>query len=335
MHPPRSILIIKPGSMGDVIHALPVASALHRAWPEAQITWIVDPRWRAILEGNPAIRNIHEFPRQEFRGIGGIIRALRWYCDLGALKADLVIDLQGLLRSGLMGRFTGSREMIGLSDAREGSRYLYSRIVRVNSDQHAVERYFSCLAALGIDDRGEKRFPIKTSKSHVKHLISERYIVIHPFSRGSGKELTSETARGIIAAFANKAKYKIILVGNGKVERDFEGMVENLAGRTTLSELIEVVAGAEFVVSTDSGPMHLAAALGVPVLGIHTWSDPRRVGPYGQETWIWQGGVIRRQDLAEAPLPVREFGLADARAVGEFVAAQVGGGAEAGPVFEG
>jgi lipopolysaccharide heptosyltransferase I len=335
MHPPRSILIIKPGSMGDVIHALPVASALHSAWPEAQITWIVDPRWRAILEGNPAIHRIHDFPRQEFRGGAGWIRALRWYSDLRGLKADLVIDLQGLLRSGLMGRFTGSGDIVGLSDAREGARYLYSRIVRINSDQHAVERYFSFLAALGIDDRGEKRFPIRTKKNDVKNFSAGRYIVFHPFSRGSGKELSGDATREIIAVFANKANCKIVLVGNGAVEGDVEGMVENLAGRTTLSELIEVVAGAEFVVSTDSGPMHLAAALGVPVLGIHTWSDPRRVGPYGRETWIWQGGVIRRQDLAKEPLPVREFGLGDAQAVGEFAAAQVGGVGEAGPVSEG
>jgi ADP-heptose:LPS heptosyltransferase len=95
-----------------------------------------------------------------------------------------------------------------------------------------------------------------------------------------------------------------------------------LLGKTSLLELISLLRGASFVVSVDSGPMHLAAALEVPLLSIHTWSDPRLVGPYSENAWIWQGGEIRRQNLDAAPLPERAFTSADAAAIGEFAAGQ-------------
>jgi ADP-heptose:LPS heptosyltransferase len=109
-------------------------------------------------------------------------------------------------------------------------------------------------------------------------------------------------------------------VGAGSSGEDF-GVVD-LLGKTNLLELISLLRGAKFVVSVDSGPMHLAAALEVPLLSIHTWSDPRLVGPYSETAWIWQGGEIRRQNLADAPLPERLFTEADAAAIGEFVGAQ-------------
>ena len=126
--------------MGDVIHALPVASAIHRAWPLTRITWILDPRWTELLEGNPAIAKIHPFPRQSFRGPSGLIRALRWYRGLRELKVDTVVDLQCLLRSGLMAYYSGARVVVGLGDAREGAGFFYSSLVPVRKDEHAVNR---------------------------------------------------------------------------------------------------------------------------------------------------------------------------------------------------
>ena len=96
----------------------------------------------------------------------------------------------------------------------------------------------------------------------------------------------------------------------------------DLLGKTSLPELLGLLRGAEFVLSVDSGPMHLAAALDVPLLSIHTWSNPRLVGPYSEKAWIWQGGEIRRQNLAAAPLPERPFTEADAAAIGEFAGDQ-------------
>jgi ADP-heptose:LPS heptosyltransferase len=96
-----------------------------------------------------------------------------------------------------------------------------------------------------------------------------------------------------------------------------------LSGKTSLAGLLGILRGACFVVSVDSGPMHLAAALGVPVLAIHTWSDPRLVGPYREDAWIWQGGEVRRQDLAHAPLPEKAFSVESALETARFVASQI------------
>jgi hypothetical protein len=98
----------------------------------------------------------------------------------------------------------------------------------------------------------------------------------------------------------------------------------DLCGKTSLDGLIGILRGARFVVSVDSGPMHLAAAVGTPLLGIHTWSDPRRVGPYSDDAWIWQGGEIRRQDLTRSPLAQRAFTSDSAAGVARFVAEQAG-----------
>lgn len=173
--------------MGDVIHALPVASAIHRAWPLTRITWILDPRWSALLDGNPAIAKIHPFPRQSFRGLGGAIRALRWYRSLRSLGTDAVLDLQCLLRSGLMAACSGARVVVGLGDAREGAGFFYSRSVPVKKDEHAVNRYLRVLPALGIAVPETLHWSIPHGHRPAGLAINEPYIVLHPFSRGEGK----------------------------------------------------------------------------------------------------------------------------------------------------
>jgi len=322
MHP-RSILLIKPGSMGDVIHALPVASAIHAAWPDSQITWIVDPRWSPLLKENPAIFQTLDFPRQSFFGITGKYRAVRWYCELKKLKPDLVIDLQGLLRSGLMAKASGAKEIIGLRDAREGSALFHTTSVDVVPNEHAVHRYLRCLRTIGIEIPEKIAFTFPNLKLSQPIDLEEKYIVIHPFARGKKKALDLETVYALFAEFALLANYQVILVGMGEPPAALGSSGLNLVGKTSLQELICLLRGACFVVSVDSGPMHLAAGLGVPLLGIHTWSDPRLVGPYREDAWIWQGGEIRRQDFQRPPLPERKFTADDARQVARFVAEQV------------
>ena len=320
MNPPRSILLIKPGSMGDVIHALPVAAALHEAWPQSKITWLIDPRWSPILAGNPAVAAVHHFPRESFRGLGGIVRAAKWSFELARLRPDLALDLQGLLRSGLTARLSLAKQTMGLSDAREGARFLYQRTARLGDVQHAVDRYLTCLPALGIAVPEKKTFPIAVPRELLTRSITDDYVVLHPFARGEAKSLGAAEIEALVTELSAKSGRTIVLVGFGPALGDFGGRVVNLVGQTQLGELIALIAKARFVISVDSGPMHLAAALGVPLLGIHTWSDPRRVGPYSTDAWIWQGGDIRRQDLAKAPLPESPFEVREAACVGGFVA---------------
>jgi len=150
---PSSLLFIKPGSMGDVIHALPVASSIHNAWPGTKITWIVDPRWEPLLRGNPAINRIHLFPRERFRGAGGFLRSISWYRSLRKLQPEMALDLQCLLRSGVMASCSGAKTVFGLDDAREGAGFFYTNKIRVRRDEHAVRRYLRSVPSLGIEPR--------------------------------------------------------------------------------------------------------------------------------------------------------------------------------------
>ncbi len=318
MRTPRSVLIVKPGSLGDIVHALPVANAIRSQSPSTRVSWIVDTRWLPILENHPAIHQLIPFPRESFRGPVGFLRFVRWMSELYSLAPDVAIDLQGLLRSGLMTACSNAQAVCGLSDAREFSRHFYHRVTPTQDQLHAVDRYIQTLATIGFQVPLKKDFSLFCDKLSSTHLTTTSYIVVHPFSRGDGKSLTAEQLHAFLAEFASSAH--VVLVGTGDFDARAYPNVTNLLRRTTLPELVRILRESLFVVSVDSGPMHLAAATGVPLLGIHTWSKPQKVGPYSDTAWIWQGGEIRRQNLSVPALPTREFTDSDARAVARFVA---------------
>ncbi len=315
---PESILLIKPGSMGDVIHALPVVEAIRQARPEARLTWIIDPRWAPLLEGNPGVAKQITFPRASFRGLGGLARALPWYASLRDIQPDLVLDLQGLLRSALMAKVSGGKSIYGLDDAREGAGWFYDQSAVTAQPEHAVLRYLRILPLAGVKVPETCRFPLPDG---IAPDMDAPYILLHPFARGAGKSLAPSQIHAFVAEFRQLTSLPVVIAGVGTTPDGLPDGVINLAGKTTLAELLGLLRGARFVVSVDSGPMHLAAALGCPLLGIHTWSDPRRVGPYSTEAWIWQGGEIRRQELGRSPLPEVTFTEDSAKEVARHIAA--------------
>ena len=309
--------------MGDVIHALPVVSAIHRTWPGTRLSWIVDPRWAPLLHGHPAIEKLHLFPREKFRGPAGFFRSIGWYRNLRELRPAIALDLQCLLRSGVMAACSRAGQMFGLDDAREGAGFFYHRKIAVRRDEHAVRRYLRSLSALGIDPATPWDWTLPVGEPCAALPPGGESVVLHPFSRGKGKSMDAASIRAFVEAFQSRSPLRVVVVGSGALETDLGGRVVDLLGKTSLLELIGVLRGARFVVSVDSGPMHLAAALGVPLLSIHTWSDPRLVGPYSEKAWIWQGGEIRQQVLEAKPKPARPLTAADAASLGEFVAGQV------------
>lgn len=292
MNTPRRILLVKPSSLGDVIHALPVVSAIHRHWPEAELRWLVQPAWRSLVETHPGVSGTVLFPREKFRGPAGWIRSLAWLRTLGDWKPDLAIDLQGLLRSALFARFSGAPRIIGLSDAREGARLLHGERVAVSAGDHAVQRYLSVLDALGIPRPDRAEFELPQGTLPARFSSRDPYVVLHPYARGAGKSLTPE----MIRAFAlGVAPGRVVIVGRGEAGDGLPDNVEDWSNRTDLLELTALLRGSSFVVSSDSGPMHLAAALHpAETLSIHLWSDPLKVGPCFPESLVWKNGRIGR-----------------------------------------
>lgn len=319
---PSRLLILKPSSLGDIIHTLPAATALRTRFPGARITWMVNPEWAPLLEGSPDIDDLLIFPRSEFRGPGGWMRFARWCADLKKnTSPDLILDFQGLLRTGLVARTFRGVPAFGLSDAREGSRLFHTTTVSVSPSAHAVERYLALAASLGAETPGAPVFRLPEGQVPDAALPSTPYVVLHPFSRGHRKSLSPEAA----LAFCRAVEQPVVLAGKGNVAFDSTpANIINLLDRTTLPELVWLLRQAAFVVSVDSGPMHLAAALNPHVLGIHSWSDPCRVGPYRPEAHVWKGGgfypaLDPASSLAKAALPSPE----DAASIARWVRARL------------
>ena len=290
MRTPRRILLVKPSSLGDVVHALPVVAAIRDHWPEAELRWLILPAWRSLVEGHPGVSGTILFPRDRFRGVPGWFRAIAWAGTLRDWKPDLAIDLQGLLRSALFCRISGAPRIIGLSDAREGARFLHSESVPVDKSGHAVRRYLSVLKALGMPGPVTPRFDLPQGRLPDGFDPSVPYLVLHPYARGRGKSLNARLIRAFLRGSEGR---RVIIAGRGEVTGGVPADAEDWSNRTELPELIALLRGASFVVSSDSGPMHLAAALHPErTLAVHLWSDPLKVGPFSGGSHVWKNGRL-------------------------------------------
>jgi ADP-heptose:LPS heptosyltransferase len=315
----KSILIIKPSSLGDVVHTLPAVAAIRDANPQAEITWVINPEWAPLLRGNRDIDHVHIFPRGEFRGLGAPRSLLPWLQKTRALRPDAAVDFQGLLRSALIGRISGARDFFGLSDAREGSRFFYKKIARVERRSHAVERYLKLAEITGATVHLPLRFPLPSGDPLPRFDAYPPFLLLHPFARGRGKSLTDRAVEVFCRACAPT---RVVVVGKSKLRIKPPENCIDLSNQTTLLQLIWLIRAARFVVSVDSGPMHIAAAISSNLVAIHTWTDPRRVGPYNAAAWIWRSGELRqmRDFPVDEKLPRgRRFRTDDVAAVTRLV----------------
>jgi ADP-heptose:LPS heptosyltransferase len=300
---PHRILVVKPSSLGDVVHTLPAVALLKHHWPNARLSWIVNPEWAPLLESNPYVDEVVTFPRQQFRGLWGVLRVPGWARELGRRDpVDLALDFQCLLRSALIARCCRKPggKIIGLSDGREGSKFFYDEIVDIRGKDHAVDRYLMLIEFLGIPiDRGTLEWPLPQGPRPEADL-PERFVLLHPFSRGEGKSLTREEVEEFCRAMS---PYPVILAGKSQESVPPAVNAINLLNRTTLAELIWLIRHAAYVVSVDSGPMHIAAALTSRLVSIHTWSDPLKVGPYNEGASVLNEGEIRTMRAVRAGEP--------------------------------
>jgi ADP-heptose:LPS heptosyltransferase len=283
---PARLLVLKPSSLGDIVHTLPAVAALRAKFPDAHLTWMVNPEWAPLLEGNPHLDETLIFPRADFRGLQGWLRFGRWRRALKQQNPpDLILDFQGLLRTALVARAFRGVPVYGLSDAREGARFGQSRTIPVDPKAHAVERYLALAAATGATLPGPPDFALPEGDCPSETMPAAPFIVLHPFSRGRGKSLSAES----VTAFCRAVDFPVVLVGRTDLEVSaLPPNVTNLLNRTSLTELLWILRRAAFVVSVDSGPMHLAAAVTSRLLAIHTWSDPCQVGPYRPGAHVWK-----------------------------------------------
>ncbi len=296
------ILILKPSSLGDIVQTLPALAAIRRSRPQAHLSWVVNAEWAPLLEGIPLLDEIRIFPRQQFRGLGGGLAFARWlFREPRQWKIDTVLDFQGLLRSGLIARATGAAQVCGLDDSREGARMFHQEILPTTAGMHSVERYLRLASAVGEGD-SPVEFPLGPGAAIPNFIpAAGSFLVLHPFSRGEGKSLAAADV-GIFCRAVHPRP--VVIVGRGIVPgaRWPENAID-LLDATSIPQLIWLLRRAGASVSVDSGPMHLAAATGRPLIGLHAWTDPRKVGPYRADALIWKGASFCRFDELAAQPP--------------------------------
>jgi heptosyltransferase I len=291
-----SALIVKPSSLGDIVHTLPAVHALKLAHPHLKLRWIAKPEWLPLIAGSADVDEVIPFPQKELRGP---LRLWRWARQFRAARqpGELVLDFQGLLRSALISKARGSRPIVGLSDAREGASLFYDQTVPVDAAAHAVDRYLTLLRGLAVPVQ-EVCFPMPEGRA-VGQPVPKDFVLVHPYSRGAGKSLSAVALQALCAALAPQPA---VLVGVCAEPVHVSGAhITDLVGRTDLAQLLWLMRRAQRVISVDSGPMHIAAAVNDQTLGIHTWSDPRKVGPYNPRALVWKAGrVASVRDLSDS-----------------------------------
>lgn len=286
---PSSVLVVKPSSLGDIVHALPAVHFLKLTFPQTKISWIVNTEWAPLLEKNADLKTVIPFPRKEFKGPVGLSKFVRWCRGLSGMEPDLVLDFQGLFRSAWISRSAKGKSVLGLSDAREGSRFLYNKRALVLSGQHSVDRYLALARLAGADTSGPIQFPLPQGKPIPSLELPESFILLHPFARGTGKSLTPDEIFGLTHLLL---PIPVVVVGSSSIQFTTDRNGISLVNQTDIPELIWLLRRSSFIVSVDSGPMHIAAAITPELLSIHTWSDPRSVGPYNPNAWVWKAQRI-------------------------------------------
>ncbi|MBL9132447.1 MAG: glycosyltransferase family 9 protein [Verrucomicrobiaceae bacterium] len=298
LHDFKSALIIKPSSLGDIVHTLPAVKALRQAHPHLRLRWLANTEWTPLIQGSPLIDEVLPFPRKQFRGLAGLLRFWDWrrqWMMLPREEPEIVLDFQGLLRSGIVSRWRGSKTIIGLSDAREGARHFYSQIVPVDAAAHAVDRYLEMPRAFGIRiEPQDITFDLaEGSRPTTADLDWSNSVAVHPWSRGEGKSLSDEALDALCDALAPRTVILVGMHGGAHVPQGLH--IRDLSNQTSLAELVWIMRHAGSVISVDSGPMHIAAAVNPRTLGLHTWSDPRKVGPYPASAEVWKAGRIAKR----------------------------------------
>ncbi len=322
----RRILLVKPSALGDVVHTLPVVATLKRRYPQAALDWLVEEESAPLVAGHPAVDRLvvsgrRRWLRQLRRGadvstalgeIGTFVRELR------RRRYDAVLDLQGLLKSALYVIAAGAPVRVGLADAREGARWVLTHRVAVPPQPvHAVERYLALAAA--VDARDVVRdFTIPLVSEDVtaaQHLVADLprpRVALHPATRWETKLWEVERWRTVAAALTAEG-VGVVVTGGAADAAVAAALCEglrpaprSLAGRVALKGLAAVFRSVDLVVTVDSGPMHIAAAVGTPVVALFGPTDPARTGPLGP-------GRVLRQPLPCSPCLQRTCRIAETR----------------------
>jgi heptosyltransferase I len=295
----QKYLVIRLSSIGDIVHALPAVSALGETFPGSEITWAVETRYASLLDGNPIVRRLVKLDTLGWRKrpvsprtlaeLVGSIRSLREHVF------DAVIDFQGLVKSGFLSRLCRSRMRIGFSRPwlkESAAGFFYTRQVRAERRKHAIEENLALVEALGARCR-RWQFPLARSEADDSYagaallkLGIRDFILMNPGGGWRAKRWAPSNYADLIRRLEPEISSHFILSGSPG-EEDEIGQILRTAGSsracylpTTIRQFIELARRAKLFIGGDTGPLHLAAALGIPIVALYGPTDPARNGPF-------------------------------------------------------
>jgi len=298
----RHILLIKPSSLGDIVHAMPTCAAIRLAYPKARLTWLVKRQWAGLVERIDGVDRVWPVD-STFKG---------WLSEVPPLRAegfDLVVDLQGLFRSAAIGWLSGSPMLVGFANGREGSPWFYSRRVSVpESDMHAVDRYLLVAKAVGAVESGAPEFRFRlpqTDYEEVDGLLSRSgvqpgtsWVALNVSARWPTKRWPAASFAEVADRLQQEGYGAVVMIGGPDERADVAAVSEmmktpavDLSGATAVGLLPALLSKAALLITNDSGPMHIAAAVGTPMVALFGPTSAARTGPYGMGHSVLAGDV--------------------------------------------
>ena len=316
------LLIVRLSSLGDCVHTIPVAAALRRRFPDADLDWLVDTRYRELIELVPAVTRAVTVDSGSLNRFTRVIQLVR---DLRRRSYDVVIDAQGLWKSAVIARLCGARRVVGFgsNQVREwGATWLYTDTVTTPAALHVIEKNLALAVHLGAES-GVPAFPVAevTSDAPARARLAlgidatASFAILNPGAAWSSK-CWIPASYGALARRLRDRHALRSTVTWGPGEKELAGAVVEasdgaaaLAPATSVADLVALMRAAAIVVGGDTGPFHIAAAVGTPVVGLYGPSDPARNGPWGPNDLVvsrfdrcgcrkvrggFQGVVVRR-----------------------------------------
>lgn len=309
------ILIIKLSAIGDVVQALPAVEAIKKARTGCSVDWVVEEAAADILEGHPAIDRLLISHRKSWlamlrrpstagKGIRAICRFIR---DLRAVRYDIAVDLQGLFKSGVVMGFARAVRKVGFARSRELSAwFLNERLPPYDLEKHALERYLDVARYLGAQDPVPAcSLPMEREAGEMRRRLAgavpegKRIVVINPMARWGTKLWREDRFAELADRLVRERNAAVIFTGspadrvtNARISGMMRERAVDWTGATTLKELAALARLADLFISTDTGPMHLAAAAGGRVLALFGPTAPWRTGPYGERHVVVRAGTV-------------------------------------------
>lgn len=314
-NPAQSLCILRLSALGDITHALPVFHTIRNAWPTTKITWVIGKVEYELVKSLENVEFIIFDKKAGFKAYKKIRQ------HLAKRKFDVLLHMQMSLRASLISLLIKAKVKIGFDRqrAKDGQWLFTNRKIKPLKNQHVIDSFFGFTEALGIEDKYYSwDIPIyKTIKSPSNKLLGKKnkYAIISPCSSKDYRNWNAEGYANIADHINQKYGYDIVLTGgNTDTEHHYAEKIMrlcscnpiNLIGKTNINELLAIIKYADFMISPDSGPAHMATAMNTPVIGLYATTNPDRARPYLSANWTvnrYPDAILKKYNKKENELP--------------------------------